>query len=339
MAEQKPVVYLLRGDDREGIESILRDFYQRLGAPDMAEMNTTRLEGKSTSLNDLRSAALAMPFLTERRLVIVEDALQPYKGPGKQKAQEELKTLLDSLPQTTALVLIIPDSRRYKRGTFEWETLKGKHWLMKWVDAAKERAYVYDCALPSEAEMVNWVRTKAVEIGGSFSPEAAKVLVDFVSNNTQRASREIEKLLTFVAFQRPVDAQDVRELTSQDQQANIFDMVDAIGSRDGQKALKLLHILLDEGDLLQIFGMVTRQFRLLIQAREILDSGGSEDGVRSQLNLHPYVAQKMTLQVQQFSLAALDDIYQQLLKIDVDGKSGGMPVDLALDVLIARLAS
>ncbi len=95
---------------------------------------------KSTSLNDLRSAALAMPFLTERRLVIVEDALQPYKGPNNQKAQEELITLLDSLPQTTALVLIIPDSRSYKRGEWVWEILTKKHWLMKWVDSAKGHA-------------------------------------------------------------------------------------------------------------------------------------------------------------------------------------------------------
>ena len=339
MPEEKPIVYLLRGDDREEIESKLRDFYQRLGTPDMAEMNTTRLEGKAASLNNLRSAALAMPFLTERRLVIVEDALALYKGPGKQKNRKDLLALLDSLPQTTALVLVIPDSRRYRRGGYEWETLKDSHWIMKWVAAASPRALVLDCALPSQSEMVNWVRGKAVELGGNFSPGAAAILAEYVGNNTQRASREVEKLLTYVAFQRPVDDDDVRRLTSQDQEGDIFGMVDALGSRDGKEALRLLHILLEEGEVLQIFGMVTRQFRLLIQAREILDSGGSEDGIRSQLSLHPWVAQKVTIQARQFSMSALDNIYQHLLKIDVDGKSGGMPVDLALDVLIARLAS
>ena len=338
MSEEKPIVYLLRGDDREEIESKLRDFYQRLGAPDMAEMNTTRLEGKSTTLNDLRAAALAMPFLTERRLVIVEDALAPYNGSGKQKVREDLLALLDSLPQTTALVMVIPDSRRYRRGEYKWENLKDSHWIMKWLANAKPRAMVLDCALPSQSEMVNWVRKKAVELGGSFSPGAAAILAEYVGNNTQRATREIEKLLTYVSFQRPVDDDDVRRLTSQDQEGDIFGMVDAIGLRNGKEALRLLHILLEESEVLQIFGMVTRQFRLLIQAREILDSGGSEDGVRSQLSLHPWVAQKVTEQAKQFSLSALDEIYQHLLKIDVDGKSGGMPVDLALDVLIARLA-
>ena len=65
MTEAKPVVYILRGDDREAIEAHIHAFYASLGTPDMAELNITRLEGKTASLNDLRSAALALPFLTE----------------------------------------------------------------------------------------------------------------------------------------------------------------------------------------------------------------------------------------------------------------------------------
>jgi DNA polymerase-3 subunit delta len=80
MAEEKPVVYILQGDDREAIESRLKEFRRSLGTPDMADMNTTRLEGKTIDINDLRGAALALPFLTERRLVIVEDALRFFDG-------------------------------------------------------------------------------------------------------------------------------------------------------------------------------------------------------------------------------------------------------------------
>ncbi len=127
MASDKPTVYILRGDDREQIESRLNDFSARLGEPDMAEMNTSHLEGKSTSLNDLRSAALAMPFLTERRLVIMEDAIQPFSGRGKEKDREAFLVLLESLPPTTALVLVIPDSKKYSKGSFKWETLKENH--------------------------------------------------------------------------------------------------------------------------------------------------------------------------------------------------------------------
>ncbi len=338
MSDAKPTVYILRGDDREGIETRLHDFTARLGEPDMAEMNTSRLDGKSCTLNDLRGAALAMPFLTERRLVIVEDALHPYSGQGKQKERKDLTELLESLPQTTALVLVIPDSRRYRKGEFDWETLKEKHWLIEWTHKHAQQSLVVDCALPTDAEMFQWIRAKAAELGGSFTPPAISMLVEYVGNNTQRAVQEINKLLTYVNFERPVDDDDVRRLTAQDQQANIFDMVDAIGGRDAQTALKTLHILLTESDPLPLFGMIVRQFRLLLQAREILDSGGSQDTITRTLKQHPYVAQKISGQARRFDLPTLESIYHQLLKIDVDGKTGGMDVGLALDVLIAKLA-
>jgi len=338
MAAEKPTVYILRGDDREQIESRLHDFSARLGEPDMAEMNTSHLEGKSTSLNELRSAALAIPFLTERRLVIVEDALQPFAGRGKEKDREAFTTLLESLPQTTALVLVIPDSRKYRRGAFEWETLKEKHWLSKWAGQHAEQVMTLDCALPTDAEMAQWVRAKAAELGGSLTPAAVSTLVEYVGNNTQRAAQEITKLLTYVNFERPADDDDVRRLTAQEQQASIFDMVDSIGNRDGRQAVKTLHILLEDSDPLPLFGMIVRQFRLMLQAREILDAGGSQADISRQLKQHSYVAQKISGQARQFSLPALEAIYHQLLQIDVDGKSGGMDVGLALDVLIAKLA-
>ncbi len=74
--------------------------------------------------------------------------------------------------------------------------------------------------------------------GGSLTPAAVLRLVEYVGNNTQRAVQEITKLLTYVNYARPVDDDDVIRLTAQEQQASIFDMVDAIGDRDGQEAVK-----------------------------------------------------------------------------------------------------
>jgi DNA polymerase III subunit delta len=339
MSEDKPVVYILRGDDREAIESHIDGFYGNLGKPNLADMNTSRLEGKSIDLNDLRAAALALPFLAQRRLVVVEDALKPYNGRGKQQVRSQLLSLLDSLPETTALVLVTPDTKKYSRGAIRWETLDEKHWLIRWAADAGARAYVVDCALPTDREMSSWVRQKAVEMGGSFTPHAAAILAEYVGTDTQRATQEINKLLTYVNFLRPVDDDDVRRLTAQDQQGDIFALVDAIGSRDAQKAQRMLHLLLEESDFMPLFGMIIRQFRLILQAREIIDMGGDTHEVAKLLHQHSFVAQKLSAQSRQFDLAALEMIYHQLLTIDLDMKTGGMAGDLALDMLIAQLAN
>lgn len=335
MTEEKPIVYILRGDDREAVEAHIRTFRSSLGAPDMAEMNFTRLEGKSISLNDLRSAALAMPFLTERRLVVVEDALKSFGGRDKEGDRAALIALMDSLPQSTALVLIISDSQNYRK---EWDTLRDTHWLIKWVKEVGSRAYIVDCPLPQEREMASWARQKSVELGGSLTPQAAETLAQFIGNDTQQAAQEIVKLLTFVNFERPVDADDVLHLVSRDYQSDVFSLVDAIGTRDGKKAQEMLHLLLEENEVIQLFGMIIRQFRLILQAREIIDAGGNEQDVAKNLHQRSFVARKISAQTRRFDLAALEAIYHQLLKIDVDMKTGEMSGDIALDILIARLA-
>jgi DNA polymerase-3 subunit delta len=343
MTEQKPIVYILRGDDREAVETHIHHFYQALGQPDMADMNMSRLEGKSANLNDLRSAALALPFLTERRLVVVEDALSLLDKFSKGANLEQMTDLFNSLPQTTALVLVISDTQknRNRGGTWEsyWVTLGKKHWLIQWTENAGSKAMIIDCALPSGNEMVNWIRRKATEKGGSFTPSAAVLLGEYLGSNTQRAAVEIEKLLTYVNLERPVDDDDVRRLSIQEQQSDIFEMVDAIGSRDGDTALKLLHLLLEDQPFLMVFSMIIRQFRLILQAREIIDAGGDEQAVAKQLGQHQFVARKVAAQARRFELPTLESIYHQLLQIDLDAKSGGMAGDAALDVLIARLAN
>lgn len=109
MTREKPIVYVLRGDDHQAIKTHLANFYANLGDASLAEMNTTRLDGKTAGLSELLSAAMALPFLTERRLVILEDALHAYSGRGKQELREKFIDLLEGLPASTALVLIVVD--------------------------------------------------------------------------------------------------------------------------------------------------------------------------------------------------------------------------------------
>jgi len=336
MGETKPIVTILRGDDSTRMEALLHQYQGELGAPDMASLNTSQLDGNTASLDDMRSATLTMPFLAPRRLVIMDHALARLEG-KKSEEQGKFIALLDSLPQTTSLVLLIEDHLLSKGGKTFWEKLTPKHWLMSWVKEAGIRAHVEDCRLPGDKEMTAWVQKKAREMGGEFKPDAAAKLAEYVGNNTQRAITEINKLLTYVNLQRAVNTEDVVLLTAQEHEGNIFDLVDAIGERNGRAALSQLQILLERSDALEISGMITRQYRLLLQAREILDEGGGENQVREELNLHPYVAQKLTSQAKRFKIAQLEEIYRRLLKIDLDIKTGGMPGDVAYEMLVTEL--
>lgn len=328
----QPVVYLFHGDDPLALRREVKVLVEQLGDATIAELNITRLDGRQASEDELRSAANAMPFLTARRLVILTN---PFAKLNTDATRKRFLALLDGLPESTQLVLVLEDT--LDRG--KWKSLPpiDSNWMRKWLRAAGERAHYQVCALPSMRDMANWVRQEARRQGGQFSPEAASALASHVGSDTQLASLEVTKLLTYVDWKRPVDASDVEELTAQGGQADVFAMVDALAEGNARQALTMLHRLMETQDLIILFGMITRQFRLLIQAREVIDEGkGSQ--IAAEIHVHPYVAEKLAQQGRRFTTAKLEGIYHRLLEIDEASKTGQMPLELGLDTFIVSLA-
>lgn len=335
-SQAKPTLYLLRGDDNTRIKEVIAEFQAGLGDPSMADLNTTLHDGDSLNFETLQSDALTMPFLADRRLIIVENARAFLSKMAKERSETCLG-LFGNLPETTALVLVVEDHQAKKRGERFWENGKTYAWLTEWMRKHNDLALLIDCALPDDEDMPSWILRKAKELGGGFKPGAARLLANYVGNNTLRAQNEIAKLITYVGERQVVEEADVSLLTAQDQEGDIFALTDALGERNSKAAMRQFMLLMEDNDLLELTGMIHRQFRLLIQAREILDSGGKAQDIEQELGVLNFVARKLSDQARRFSLRQLLDIYNRLLKIDLDMKSGGTPGDVAYEILIAEL--
>jgi len=330
MTESKPVVYIFYGDDEFAIGQALAGIGAQMGDPSTAEINTTYLDGRSLNLDELIRTTRAMPFLADRRLVVLTNPLGALKS---NKDRDKFKDVMAGTPATTALVvqitspLVDPRDRR-----------KGKtHWLEKWAAGQDGKVFLREFTLPKGPQMANWIRQQAKESGGEFSHPAAALLGTFVGDDPRLAAQEIEKLLAYVNYQRPVEPDDIEYLVAYAGETSVFDMVDALGARSGSEALRLLHRLLEEDDPLRLFGMVVRQFRLLLLTRELLDAGYREADIASVLKTPGFVVRKLMGQVSTFSLPQLEAIYHQLLEIDEAIKTGQTDGDVALDTLVVAL--
>lgn len=333
--EEKPVVYIFHGDDEWAINQAVGKLYNQLGDPVTADMNTTHLDGSTSSDNDLLKAAATMPFLAERRLVIMTSPLSRLK---EKESHRRFCSILEKLPPSAALVLVIHDQQRFRQGSWQWETLHDKHWLCEWAGDHKTRVFIKAFALPNAGEMPAWVQAHAREMGGKFDLDAAQELAGLVENNTRIAEQEVRKLLTYVNYERSVTVKDVQNLTAFHAETSIFEMVDAIAQGNSNKSLELLHRLLEDQDEYSLFPMIVRQFRQLIQARELLDEGKGVDQIQRVMQVQPFVAKKITYQAGRFSMPRLLQLYGELLQIDIAGKTGEMPTSLALDIFITNLS-
>ena len=332
MAETTPVVYFLHGEDEYAIAQTLADLEHRLGDAATAEMNTTRLDGATYNLDQLLSVAGAMPFLAKRRLVILTD---PLSRITPQAAQQKFQSQLEKIPATTALIIV--ENRLLLK---EKDRRDGKkHWLERWAEGQAGRVWVKYYPLPKGADLTLRIQEMAKKAGGQISPEAAGLLSTLVDGDPRLAYQEIQKLLAYVNYSRTVEADDVQMLTADVGQGDIFVLVDALGNRDGRKALGMLHRLLEYQDYYSIFGMVVRQFRQLILAREILDQGGGKDELVRGLKLYSnaWQADRLIAQARRFMAHDLASIYRRLLEVDEAVKSSQMTGDLALETLVASL--
>ena len=343
--------YILHGEDELARSEQVAEFRSKVGDESVRDLNTTILDGRKITLAELIHASDAIPFLADKRLVVVEGLLTRLasrrKGADESEpsaSREFLSGLLDYLsrvPDSTRLVFVEP------------RTLPAAHPILK-LAAQTDKRTVIEFPLPSKESMVGWVQKRAPLHGGQITAPAASALVTAVGydprpsdrdrtpeqgNKLRQLDQEIFKLLSYVNWSRPATPEDVHLLVADAQQGDLFGMVDALAAGESKRAIVELHRLINRGKApLELFGMIVRQFRLMIELKELTEQGLTSAQAAERLSLHPFVADKTSKQAHAFSMAQLEAIYRRLLEIDMQIKTGQAEDVAALDLLVAGLA-
>ncbi len=344
------MIYLIHGSDELLRSERLDALRAALGEPELAELSTSTLDGRKASVAEVCYHCDVMPFLTARRLVIVSGLLAQLKRRqqgGKKKAdgaeagesgkgaarvdadRDALLNYLPGLPPTTDLALVETESvARNERPYKELARL-----------AEAGRAEIVLCEAPEERDLPEWVLRRAKHKGGVIERDAAFDLATSIGRNLRLLDSELDKLVTYRGGAGPIRREDVRLLTPYTQEANIFDMVDAIGQQDGSKAVRLLTELQRDGATpLYLLSMVVRQFRILVQVADQMSLGLGKEEIAKALGLHPFPTQKAMEQCRRWRMSDLEAAYDHLLATDLAIKTGKLPDDLALDLLVVELS-
>ena len=338
------MLYIFHGEDDFTRADALKKLRADMGDPQFADLNTTTLDDKNLTFSELRHNADAIPFLSDKRLVIVESMLarldprRSAKEDGEGDAGEtesepetnaDLKqALLDYLPHlppTTMLVFV------------ENKKLHANNAVLKYAEKEKKHAQVKLFSAPPAADLPDWVVEHTEEKGGTIDFSAANDLAIFIGPDLRALDNEIEKLVLYRQGET-IRRDDVRLLVASAQEQNIFELVDAVGQRRTQRALELLHERLrNNTNEFYLLSMITRQYRLMLQVRDLMLRGMNLDAVQKQLGLHPFVTKKIAEQARSYSVEQLENIMRQLLEVDVNLKTSKLEPTLALDLLIVDL--
>jgi len=328
------LLHVLVGEDDFSIRQALGEIKKSIGDATALMTNTTILDGRQATRDQLSNACETVPFLAEKRLVIVEGLLGRFEPAGraaKKKAPrqadqtEEHKLFADAikrLPPFTELVITGGDVNQRNPLLLELSS----------------STKVMNFPLLKGTQLSQWVQRRVAGAGGGITPQAIALLVRFVGNDLWTMAGEVDKLAQYAGGRR-IEEADVKAVVSYAQEANVFAMVDAILEFRVGAAQGLLQQLFKQGNApAQLLTMLDRQVRIIFQVKEMRGRGKTRGEIQSKLGLNSdFLLRKAWEQADKYSLDRLKEVFHKLLEADMAIKTGKMEGEIALDILVAEL--
>ena len=319
----------------------------RLRATGGFEHNQDTFDGQTADLGTLRAVCDTMPFLSERRLVILnglpkrkrtakgeasedgdesndtpppETGKRKAKGPDPKAFIAGLAEYVPHVPETTVLVVLVP------------EALEETHPL---VVAAKRYGTARAYTPPKGAALEDWLAKRAKASGATLTREAARLLVESLGADLRPLALEVDKLATYAGQGGQITVETVRALTPVARQGYIFDLTDALARRDRARALTLLHELLAQGESpLGIVAITASQTRAMLKVKSLGERGMRPFQIAQQTGLNPFVVEKSLPLARKFTFEELEATHRRLLDVDLALKRSRMTPEMALDLLV-----
>jgi len=183
--------------------------------------------------------------------------------------------------------------------------------------------------------LLNWAEREFKKHGVSIEEFALRKIIDLIGNNLWLLSNEIKKISSYKK-EGIVCEEDINLFIKPKIEVGIFQVIDAIASKDKKRALSLAHKYLEGGEpALMLFSMIRFQFKNILAAKDLGDN--NIDRLRKEANISFFPAKKAIMLSKEFSLEELKKIYWKLFQIDFDIKTGKVDPIAALDLLIAEV--
>lgn len=315
----------IHGEDTFRSRQFLRKTIEEFKAKrDPQGFNTLIFDVGKTAPEQVLGELLALPFLAERRMIVLQNILSLND-------EDFLARMIEMISENK-----IPDANV---AVFWQGEPIGKMKEAKNLAAllAKEK-FSYDFPNMSPAEINNWIGAEVKARGGKID----RVAVAWLAQNAADVWLLSSLLDQLVAYKNgeEIKTDDVKMFLEEKIPDNIFAAAEAIATGDKKNAFKLLNeqrrLGAEEGYL---FSMIVRQFRILLQMRDLWEreDGLTSEGLAGRLGLHPFVAKKSLPLVRRHGLERLKEIYDQLLEMDIKTKTGFGDQGTLIDWFVGRI--
>ncbi|MDD2968899.1 MAG: DNA polymerase III subunit delta [Lachnospiraceae bacterium] len=307
-------VYLLYGEEvylkhqyRDKLKDALMD-----GAD---TMNYHFFEGKDVQIPSIIDLAETMPFFADRRVIVIENS-----GLFKQGGEQLAEYITNPSP---TVFFVFTESDVDKRSR-----------LFK---AARDAGRVVEFVSQDTAVLTKWIRSLAAKESKTISGDAIAELLERTGQDMRNIKSEFEKLVCYCMYQPEITKDDVKSVCITRISNRIFEMVEAISDKQNEKAILLYHDLIELREPpMRILYLLTRQFNILLQVKELSGKGYSDDQTAKKIGIPPFFLSKYKRQASRFSIRTLIRALEECAVLDESIKRGLIADRMGLELLIVN---
>ena len=329
MGYAEVMIRVICGDDEFAVSNALNARLDAITTPDLREANVTVFESASTQLIEVMDTARAYPFMADRRAIVVKGMLGPLESSGNRArgGWDGLGKVIarDGFSIVNELIFV------------DFQPLRLSNANLKPLAAI---ANVERHTKPKRGDLERWIRERALSHGVDLTSRAMGRFVVLAGDDTRRIDSELLKLALY-ADGRRMDVGDVELMVSDAHSEGIFRVIDAVIDRQTRAAVNGLSNLIRNGESIEgILFLLARQLRMLLVASELMSRGVAKQEIGNRLNLRfGWLLDKTTRQAGKTGYNRLAAMHRDVLEVDVLTKTGKVDRKLAIEMLIAKLAT
>jgi len=316
-AKQIKQFYLLFGSE-DYLKTQYRDkLVKALVEPD-DNMNYNYYEGNQVQVETVFDIADTMPFFSDSRVIVVENSGWMKKCP------DDLEKRLERVPESTHIIFVEKEVDKRNR-------------LYKWIG---KQGYASEMDTPDEKMLLAWVKGLCKSEGKQIDDEAIFYLVEHMGTDMLLLKNELDKLFSYTADQNVIRVEDVKEVCVGQASEKMFDMLDAIGNKNQEKALLLYRDLLALREpAMKILFLIARHYNILMQIAKLKAEGKDNKSLASLCGIPPFSVKKYASQADRYSYDRLRSMVEKCQQTDQGVKTGQVTDVVGVELLIVEFSS
>lgn len=281
-------------------------------------MNCHYYEGKDVPVGEIIDLAETMPFLAERRVIILENT-------GLLKHGGEVLAEYLASPSSTAF-FIFAETEIDKRSKL-YKTIQGK-------------GVAVEFSVQDESTLKKWILGMIRRENKNISGNALNLFLTKTGTDMENICKELEKLFCYCLEKDSIAEEDIEEICTQKISNQIFDMVNAIADKKQKQALSLYYDLLALREApMRILFLIGRQFNILLMVKDMKKRGYDNKSIASKAGIPPFTVGKYAAQASKFRTDDLKQALAECVNADEAVKTGRMNDRMSVELLIVKYSS